>query len=252
MATNMMNDPNFREELKAAVTQHGWVVVPMLGNEQDALPDFAHTIGLWGNFRHPEILVMGLPGEAAQALLHRLSSMVKEGKQLPVHADITGVIEDLPVRLLPVDASNIPDFFGAAAIQYDGFTFPALQMVWADKAGKWPWEREFDSALAWRQLFLHTPIAFKFMESEDTPVFATGEVLNGSHPVIAVFRDAQGRWNFLHATEVEGPAMQTTLGAMVERDASLNSLFTMPRNVIAVRQAPDAGWEWFQFNADAQ
>jgi hypothetical protein len=56
-----MREPKDDHERKALadVQNHGWHVLKVM--EDDRGPAFAYTVGLYHSFRHPELIIVGLP-----------------------------------------------------------------------------------------------------------------------------------------------------------------------------------------------
>ncbi|MGL6097970.1 MAG: DUF4262 domain-containing protein [Fimbriiglobus sp.] len=122
----------------AEVRRDGWTVV--LGPATRDDPAYGHTLGLTQSFKHPEILVIGMPLGSALAVLKAVAQNVKVGDRFEPGPRYDDVAPDQPIRFVPVARRHYPDFLATAVRLYHTDTFPALQCVWPDAAGRFPWE----------------------------------------------------------------------------------------------------------------
>ena len=120
--------------IRKLVDQRGHVVQYV---EDDRRP-FAYTIGLHRRGL-PELLVTGLPPKHARWLLntfiHRFAG------RNPAAGDRYRLPARTHVEIVDVDQ---PDAHMGMAIAIEGRDISALQLVWADDRGRWPWAPGFD------------------------------------------------------------------------------------------------------------
>jgi hypothetical protein len=129
-------------ELAAKVEQYGWYV--MLVPKDDEGPGFAYSIGLHKNFDHPEIIIFGLDLKVMWAMINEIGAQVKTGKHYETEKIYFGLIEKYGCVFEPVAERYYAEYFGYANWFYKGTDFPALQCVWPDKAGLYPWHEDFN------------------------------------------------------------------------------------------------------------
>ena len=108
--------------------------------EDDVGPGFAFSIGLWENYEQPEVVVFGLPPEVAIELINGVADDVDDGKRFAHGQQAEGLLQHYPVRFLAVPRERYAEFLGTASWAYEGDDFPAVQLVWPDKQGRWPWD----------------------------------------------------------------------------------------------------------------
>ncbi|MBE1550516.1 hypothetical protein GGC64_004556 [Mycobacterium sp. OAS707] len=120
----------YLDELRASVRLHSWVVQ---GVEDDRLP-FAYTIGLHDRGL-PELLVTGLPQDSAAGLLNDVAAAAVGGRVFQPGAHIA--VGDGP--LLEIVEVDNPDAHLNFAVALGGPDIRALQLVWCDDRGRWPW-----------------------------------------------------------------------------------------------------------------
>lgn len=124
---------DYLDELRATIRDHGWAVQFV---ECEKRP-FAYTVGLH-QLGLPELLITGLPAGAAARVLNCIAHMIID--------DGTDVVPAMHIDyqnrfLLEVVEVEHPDVHLRSAIRLFGPEVRALQLVWADAQGRWPWER---------------------------------------------------------------------------------------------------------------
>ena len=123
----------FSEQIRASVDEHGWAAVAVASE-----PPFTYTAGLWRSLNHPELIVTGLPAETAKVVLDHAVDEIKRGQPIRDGTIVRGLIGEYPVAARRVQPSSLAQLAFAAEL-YRGVTFSAIQLVWPDRAGHFPW-----------------------------------------------------------------------------------------------------------------
>ncbi len=125
---------DYFEVLADKMRKHGWAVQYV---EDDRVP-FAYTVGLH-DCGLPELLVTGVSQQRATRLLNAVAGDAMRGRTLTPGEQIT-----LPtgpsVEIVEVDH---PDAHMGWAVAFGGPDVRAMQLVWADGRGRWPWAPGF-------------------------------------------------------------------------------------------------------------
>lgn len=129
-----------------SIEEHGWHVVLVPDDEQG--PGFAYSIG-----QEPEILVFGLEPDVMHALLNACG----EAAEIQPDVPLPGFLPGFPVVFKAVDKSRYPEYLGYAMWYHDGPEFSALQCIWPDDAGRFPWDAGFQKDLIPLQPLLTVP-----------------------------------------------------------------------------------------------
>lgn len=146
------------------IARLGWHVVRMLAGKGE--PSYAYSIGLQRTYRHPELIVFGLPPATMQGILERLVAEVRWGTCFAA-GDRTGVaLDECECAFRDVPARFHDTHFGYAVGYYGNVAFSALQCVWPDRSGCYPWDPEFDEALRKVQPVLADPAFDRRPESK--------------------------------------------------------------------------------------
>lgn len=117
---------------------YGWHVVKVLEDSRD--PPFAYTVGLFQTFGHAEILVIGLPHPVAHVLLNDVGAAARAGRRFQVGRRYAELLVGYECTFREVPRRGYPSYLGRALWFYGRTTFPALQLVYPDRHGRWPWQ----------------------------------------------------------------------------------------------------------------
>lgn len=110
------------------------VVAPVVDREGWALqwtPRLAYTVGLTARGR-PELVVTGKPPDAA----HDLVAAALAGEEEPVTGGRCDLLQGPAIQVVQVARPRLL----RVAWQLYGSRTRALQLLWADSRGRWPWE----------------------------------------------------------------------------------------------------------------
>jgi len=131
-------------ELLDHVRTYGWHVVAVPDDEVG--PGYVFSVGLHHTFGHPEVVVFGLGTEMLYELINKVGAAVRDGFRFEPGHRHDGLLEGHPCIFQPVAPALCTEYLGTADWFY-GAPYPALQLVWPDEQGRFPWEVGFDPAL---------------------------------------------------------------------------------------------------------
>jgi len=117
----------------------GWSVTMVLPTDGEPGPPFAYTVGLTEH-GFPELVIAGLPPHIAQALLNDLAGRVYDRADRFRHGQRIGDLlagYDAVIVDGPATEALYP---GAAYARYGTDRVRLQQVVWPDRAGRFPWE----------------------------------------------------------------------------------------------------------------
>lgn len=144
-------DPD-EEKVVSDVEQFGWHVVKIIEDQEG--PAFAYSIGLFKSFGQPEFIVFGLPLETLHRIINVIGELAEKGRKLQDGSTSPDVLEGYVVQFRQVAIPHYREYFGYARWFYKGNQFPALQCVWPDAEGTYPWEAEAPQWIKDRQPLL--------------------------------------------------------------------------------------------------
>ena len=144
-------------KLLADVEQFGWHMITV--SEDDQGPGFTYTIGLFYSYSHPEVIVFGLPNQAMQGVVDCIAGLVKGGVRFGDGDESDEVLDGYVCTFRRVLPAHYPAHLGYAKWFYKSREFPAIQCVWPDKAGHFPWQAECEPGIVRLQPALYEPAA---------------------------------------------------------------------------------------------
>ena len=135
------------EKLLSDIEKYGWHVVGVF--EEENSPGFTFTVGLYYQFEHPEILIMGLPQQTAHALLTTAVEMIREGFRFEP-GQLYPELANFPFAVAPIHLDHYKEHLGYGIWFYRSLSepFPAIQLIWPDKAGFYPWQEGYEAKYA--------------------------------------------------------------------------------------------------------
>jgi hypothetical protein len=131
------------------VSSFGCHVIKVM--EDESGPGFAYSVGLFHNFDHPEILIVGLDLDLMHAIINNLKDAIEAGTHFQPDKQVEGILEGFDCTFRQVAVAHYPELLGCAIWFYAGNNFPTLQCVWPDMQGRFPWEANFNLKLRTRQ-----------------------------------------------------------------------------------------------------
>ncbi|MFB2924141.1 MULTISPECIES: DUF4262 domain-containing protein [Aerosakkonema] len=147
MKERKINDP-VRKKIVEDVQRVGWHVMAVGADPDKMKPGFAYSIGLWQSFQHPEIIMFGLPYHTMGHIINDIGSYVKGGKPIVTGQPYSDFIQNYSLIFESVASAWCVEYLRFAVWFYgEEDTFSALQCFWPDKAGKFPWDVDFDDKL---------------------------------------------------------------------------------------------------------
>ena len=130
------------QKLLNDIQSYGWHAVMIHTDEQG--PGWGFTVGFFHSYRHPEIVITGLKPDVTHQFFRLFSVPIIAGKPYKAGDRVTD-IASYPFTFVSVPACFYRDYLGFAMWFYKGTEFPVLQVVWPDKAGRFPWDSDYDT-----------------------------------------------------------------------------------------------------------
>jgi hypothetical protein len=125
---------DYLDELRRTMLQSGWAVQYVDGGRSP----LAYTVGLH-DCGLPELLMTGVSQQRAMRLLNIVAKDMMAGKSLTPGQKVA--VRSGPL-MEAVEVAN-PDAHMEWAVAFGGQGVRALQLVWADGRGRWPWAAAF-------------------------------------------------------------------------------------------------------------
>lgn len=252
-----LND--FEVNLLTNIKEDGWQLNAI--SEEDPLPNWAYSIGIYAKYGQPELILFGLDFETMYQIVAQYIELIQEGLVVKDKLAIEGLIEKYSCVVRKVQPKWREKLLLSANWYYHYQDYPALQCFWPDKKGLYPWQDGFNRRMQKLQPLLYERTAektllpeifvdepWKFDIGPDSACFTSQFVLAGS-PITYASRDFDGDWQFHGDEDIsEAEPNMVGLGCMIELDSSLEELHDLPRGWGADRKTPRHKWQRFKNN----
>ena len=126
------------DEAAWLASEEGWFVQEVV--PAGRRPPWAYTVGLTA-FDRPELIATGMALDQAAGLLDGVAAHLVHGVAPPPGRQVPLV----GGPLIEFVAVPHPEVYLGVAVALYGQAVRALQVVWADQQGRWPWLRDFRS-----------------------------------------------------------------------------------------------------------
>lgn len=134
------------ERLLRALAREGWICIGAspLPADPEGTPRFAYTAGLERTWDHPELIMLGVDWPHSRELLAAAVERVAAGETFAPGRRCPGLLPAGDAAF--VEVSHAHRFFNLTYARwlYGGADFRALQLVWPDAAGRYPWDEGFE------------------------------------------------------------------------------------------------------------
>jgi hypothetical protein len=140
-----------RNHLKS-INEFGVSILHVMEGDDPRTPGWSYTIGLWHRYRHPEVIVIGLESGLSQILLNNLNFSIREEERTFLDgAAPTDVLDGYVCFFKTINSEEYGDWFAGDHWFYGGLDFPAVQLLWPNTSGVYPWDNAADKYLRWVQ-----------------------------------------------------------------------------------------------------
>ncbi|MFJ7287444.1 DUF4262 domain-containing protein [Curtobacterium sp. NPDC098951] len=139
-----MNEPDADPvaRMRAIVNEYGWGIQHVLPDVQGEVASFSYTVGLttrgWG-----ELIITGLPPEVAGQFIRNAVDEQQENGPFQAGDQTEELTES--GSILFTQAADVRGMTMTAAIVG---SFTAMQMVWPDSQGRFPWDPDYRNPTA--------------------------------------------------------------------------------------------------------
>lgn len=145
---------SFYNKMRDVIIDQGWYIQVVGTGECDEPdcdggydpyePAFGYTVGLTRYRGHPEVITFGLSDADFRDTLTLLAETVRAGREITDQAVLDELFGVGRTRMLAV-ANSSTHLCGANAMYRapGAPPLPALQLVWSDDAGRFPWQAGF-------------------------------------------------------------------------------------------------------------
>lgn len=125
------------------ISRTGWSDISVFPTQDSPGLPFNYTVG-FAEFEHPDLIMIGLNNEQAHGVLWAAFNQIKAGTRYNADEYYEEILVEFPVGFVEVLEPMNDDFPMSMTRRLYGEVH-ALQLVWPDKKGMFPWHNQFDA-----------------------------------------------------------------------------------------------------------
>lgn len=127
------------------VARYGWHAMNVL--PEGDRPGFQYSIGFFKTFGHPEVLIVGQRREVMHGMLSAVAEGLRAGRRYEAGTDAGDLLPGYRCLFREIPQDQYGQHLGWAIRFYGGRAFPAVQCIWPDRRGIYPWDAEASEEL---------------------------------------------------------------------------------------------------------
>ncbi|GAB3361408.1 DUF4262 domain-containing protein [Lysobacter tyrosinilyticus] len=140
---------SYEESVLRNIGEHGWHFTHVFGDDEG--PSFSYSVGLLSSYNHPEIILFGLPQEAAHGLVSLIADRAASGDPIDLSKPSDEIIQGYPCIFVEVSRMNREEYALSDCWLYQDSDFSMYQLVWPSKQGLFPWHPDAPESFRWSQ-----------------------------------------------------------------------------------------------------
>lgn len=130
-----------QEMIRRQVKNGHWGVIGVFGDDEN--PTFSYTVGLHYHGL-PELIAIGLPSSHAHTILNKVAEAMIDNKKPYASGSIIENVANLPLAVVDATCEK-KERTPQAYNHYKHWDYSLAQIVIPDRAGKFPWDDDFDT-----------------------------------------------------------------------------------------------------------
>ncbi|MEG4191112.1 DUF4262 domain-containing protein [Microcoleus sp. Pol17_C1] len=107
-------------------------------------PTFSYSIGIAKTTSQPEVIVVGLRTELGHWIINEYSRRAKAGEEFAPGVLYLGFLEGFAVQFGHVSRDHRSEYMRSATWLHGTPDFSALQLIYPNTSGVWPWDDDAD------------------------------------------------------------------------------------------------------------
>jgi hypothetical protein len=136
----------FEQNILYNIEKYGCSINHIFDNKSEK-PEFSYSIGLFSNFKQPEIIIIGLSQELRHSIINDICYRYKQSELLKIGTYDSDILEGFDCLILEVDKVHYKEYLGSANWYYKGEDYPTVQIIYPTTKGIFPWEKDFPRGL---------------------------------------------------------------------------------------------------------
>jgi hypothetical protein len=132
------------QKVMGDILTYGWSCIGVFPTADDPGPSFSYTVGLDLNYDHPELVVVGISATPAHQILALAVNRIQDGSTFTAGTYSEEILDNYRAAFLKVEEIHHPIYPLSMATRLQGDEVTALQLLWPDQEGRFPWHPDFN------------------------------------------------------------------------------------------------------------
>jgi len=233
----------------------GWHMMVMKEEDDEKKPPVVYTIGLWSAFRHPDLVMIGMPHLHMMQIVGKISQIVKDSsdseRRIWKHGEIARdfLSDNFPITFCSI--SSPPPFMQTGLRYYELIgvknweSFPILQVLWPDENGAFPHEENCTYEVKYSQPFFGSEEVknpWPFSESPWKRCIISGDIVRKKRTILYITRASNGIYHFMEDAAYDPGSYSANLVEVLRYDPSIQAASTLETGERIMRR--DESQEW--------
>lgn len=123
------------------IEEYGCSVTSVFDPKEEE-PPFSYSIGIAKSSGAPELIVIGLNSKLSHWMVNEYNRRIKSGERFLPGVLYEGFLEGFAVQFGTVAREHRAEYMRSACWLHGGPDFDALQLIWPNTSGVWPWDAD--------------------------------------------------------------------------------------------------------------
>lgn len=131
------------------IGERGWMALGVIPTQEHPVESFTYTMGLWRSYDHPELVIVGMNPQNSHGIFSEAVARIQGGARFEGGVEYDDLLQGVAGRPYPTAfrqvSASIRDEKMSGARRWNAYEdFPALQLVYPDPRGLFPWDDGYD------------------------------------------------------------------------------------------------------------
>jgi Domain of unknown function (DUF4262) len=141
----------FELKLVEDIGSYGFRVNSVFADPKAKVPQFSYSIGIQKTCGAPELIIFGMSPTTAHHLVWAYFDLVQQGRPLPPHRRLSGLLDGYSVFLQPACRRQHEQHMLSCNWFYGAGQYRAVQLIYPHPSGPWPWSGNATPRFRWEQ-----------------------------------------------------------------------------------------------------
>lgn len=132
---------DYERNILKHIDEHGCSVTSVFDPDEQE-PPFTYSIGIAKSSGAPELIIVGLGSRLSLWMVNEYNRRCQAGERFQPGVLYLGFLEGFAVQFGAVTREHRAEYMRSACWLHGGPDFEAMQLIWPNTSGVWPWEPE--------------------------------------------------------------------------------------------------------------